>query len=205
MFFRQITVGPIQNFSYLVGCGETKKCIAIDCGYDAEQVYSEAAANGYKIDRILLTHVHYDHSGAVDKLAALSGATVYCHQASEQKRGIKNQSGAWIIPTVFKPLRDGDNVVVGTLHGKVIASPGHQNDHLIFRFTPYLFTGDTLFIGHIGRTDLPDSNPAEMSRTLEKIMALPDELIVCPGHDYGEVPLRTLGEEKHQNPSLMML
>ncbi len=199
MFFRQIAVGPMQNFCYLIGCEQTKEAAAIDCGFEAEKIYEEATANDYHITKILLTHVHYDHSGAVEELAALTSGSIFMNPESNKKQGQSPIHGHWIIPHNTNPLQANNIIKVGSLKGKVMASPGHQNDHLMFVFDPYLFSGDTLFIEGTGRTDLPDSDPEKMQETLAIMGTLPDHLIVCAGHDYGSVPMRTLGEEKRAN------
>ena len=85
------------------------------------------------------------------------------------------------------------------IKGKVVHTPGHQSDEVCYQFDEKLFTGDMLFIVGIGRVDLPDSNPPDMEKSVELLKTLPDNLVVYPGHDYGDVPFRTLGEEKKMN------
>lgn len=209
-FFKQIPVGEMENFAYLIGCEETKQCAAIDPGWEAEKIIQTAKENGYQITKIFLTHVHYDHSGAADEIAEKTGARIFINQKSEEKRGGENpMRGSWIIPKkninlLEIPLDKGGwrDLQIGNIKGKIITAPGHQSDHFLYIFDQYLFTGDTLFIGRIGRTDLLDSDPKDMEETLENIKLLPNNLIVCPGHDYGEVRLRKLSEEKEKNPYL---
>lgn len=203
MFFRQIAVGPMQNFSYLIGCERTKQAAVIDCGFEADKIFAEAQKNGYRIAKILLTHVHYDHSGAAEQLSELSGAPILMNPDSRKKSGKSPLHGAWVIPEKTEPVEADDKIVIGDLVGTVIAAPGHQRDHLLFLFDPYLFCGDTLFIEGAGRTDFADSDPQAMEQTLRMLKTLPDHLMVCPGHDYGSVPMRTLGEEKRMNPHLV--
>lgn len=199
VWFRQIEVGHMQNFSYLIGCPKTKECGVIDCGFEPEKIQKTAEEGGYCITKIFLTHVHYDHSGAADDLSKITGAEILMHPKSEQKRGKTTSKGMWIIPEKTTPIQEGNTPKIGEISGKVIASPGHQSDHLLFIFGPYLFTGDTLFIGRIGRIDFPDSVPEEYPETLNKIITLNEKLIVCPGHDYGSVKTRKLEEEKREN------
>jgi glyoxylase-like metal-dependent hydrolase (beta-lactamase superfamily II) len=199
MFFQQILVGEMKNFSYLVGCRKRKECAAIDCGFDAKKIQQEAIKVGYRITKILLTHVHYDHSGCTEELSLLTGAPIYMNRKSEKKRGKIAEKGMWYVPKDVNFLSEGQSIEIGDIQGKILSAPGHQSDHFLYIFGKYLFTGDTLFIGGIGRTDLPDSDPREMKKTLSKIMCLSDEYVVCPGHDYGEVKTRTLGEEKQKN------
>ena len=203
MFFQQLSVGPMQNLVYLLGCEQTKQAAVIDCGFESERILAAAEGAGYRISKILLTHVHYDHSGAADALAHLTGAPICMNPESEWKRDESPARGMWVIPEETQPIRPGEKITIGALSGTIIATPGHQQDHLSFIFDPYLFAGDALFIDGCGRTDLPDSDPAAMQKTLQMIATeLPDHLVVCPGHDYGPVPMRTLAEEKRSNRNL---
>ncbi len=202
MFFQQIPVGHMDNFVYLIGCPKTKECAVIDCGFDPEIIQQKAKIHNYTITKIFLTHVHYDHSGSADILAALTGADIYMNPESEKKQGINPSKGMWIIPKKTIPVSGGDTIKIGEISGKVHSAPGHQNDHLLYTIGDYLFTGDTLFIGGIGRTDFMDSDPKKMNNTLNKICTLSDDLIVCPGHNYGKKKTNTLREEKETNPFL---
>jgi len=202
IWWKQVPVGRMQNFSYLVGCPENKECAVVDCGFEPEKIARFAKNEGFTITKILLTHVHYDHSGSAEVLSGLTGAKIYMNPESQRKHDTLIERGMWSVPKKTTPLLPGDRVSVGNLSGRVIGAPGHQNDHLLLLFDPYLFTGDTLFIGRIGRTDFVDSDPQKMQETLNKIITLPDHLIVCPGHDYGSVKTRSLREEKVINPHL---
>jgi len=110
-----------------------------------------------------------------------------------------------VIPSSFDFIDEESEIFLGSLAGRVLETPGHQNDHLCFCFDQFLFTGDLLFVGSAGRTDLPDSDPIKMNASLEKISKLPDDFVICPGHDYGEVSMRKLGEEKRKNPYFLGL
>ncbi|MEI7511245.1 MAG: MBL fold metallo-hydrolase [Candidatus Peregrinibacteria bacterium] len=237
-FFLQIPVGAMQNFSYLVG-EENGEVACIDPGWDAEKIFLLAQKNGVHITKILLTHVHYDHSGAAEALlemvcssrdgactvstptpntsCTISTPVLQCVSTPQifasanipkWKRNASPDHGKWVVPQNFTPIsgetQDFTSLQfsIGKFPIQVYDAPGHQSDHLLFEIAEYLFTGDTLFIGNIGGTHFEDSNPEEMQKTLKMISTLPDSLIVCPGHDYGAVPMRTLGEEKMLNPYL---
>ncbi len=200
MFFQQLQLGPMQNFCYLLGCAETKECAVIDCGFEHEKLLQKATSNGYKITKIFLTHFHYDHSAETEALAEQTGAKIFGHESAEGK---SEMGGLFVIPEKIAFLRDDQEISIGNIQGVALHTPGHESSHMVYIFDDmYFFTGDCLFIGKSGRTDLPDSNPEDMQKSLERIKNLPDELIVYPGHDYGEVPFRTLGEEKELNPYL---
>ena len=212
----------MDNFVYLIGDEETKECAVIDCGFEAEKIKKIAEEQGYKITHILLTHVHYDHAGAAEELQSLirNGykpfptkkeenvgfglkpnlfPSIYAHYKSREKQSLNSEQGYWIIPEHYEPLKEGSVIKIGNQKIKVFETPGHQNDHLVFQAGKYLFTGDTLFIGRCGRVDLPDSDSKAMEQTLKRISTWDDDLIVCPGHDYGEVIMRSLKEEKKKN------
>jgi hydroxyacylglutathione hydrolase len=118
-------------------------------------------------------------------------------QAAARAEGFPPLSRAdWLV-------RDGDLVPLGRLQGTVLHTPGHTPGAICLYFPGHLFTGDTLFVGAAGRTDLPGGSLAQLIASLEaKIMPLPDETRIWPGHDYGETPTSTLGEEKRHNPFL---
>lgn len=201
----------MDNFSYLVG-EEGGEVACIDPGWDAERIAKLAEGNGVHITKILLTHVHYDHSGAAEDLSRRS--TI--HRAPIEifasanipswKRTTNPDRGKWIVPEKFTPIFVGaygnTPLRIGGYPITVYDAPGHQSDHLLFTIGKYLFTGDTLFIGSIGGTHFADSDPKAMEKTLAMIYTLPDDLVVCPGHDYGEVKMRSLEEEKRLNPYL---
>lgn len=197
----QIPVGSMANFAYLIGDEITKKAAIIDPGFETEKIIKIAEENNFKITKILLTHFHFDHSGEAEKIAKKTGAKIYGHYLAKEKNKI-NPLGFWKIPKIFLPLKNKDEIVIGNMKGQAISTPGHQNDHLCFLFENNIFTGDALFIDGIGRTDLPDSDPAKMNETLKFFKSLPDDVLVYPGHDYGSVPFRTIGQEKQKNSFL---
>lgn len=205
MIFRQIAVGPMANLVYLLGCPQTRSAVLVDCGFDAARIAAVIASEKLLLTHILLTHVHYDHAGAAEELAGLTGARIMMHPASRAKQNTPARRGMWIVPKETDDLLPGMILDVGSLKIEVIAAPGHQQDHLLFLSDPYLLTGDTLFVGGAGRTDFPDSDPDALRATLRQIVAMPDHLIICPGHDYGEKPIQTLGEAKKANPFLQGL
>lgn len=201
MFFKQLKVGNMGNFSYLIGCEDTKECAVIDCGFGVNYILNEINRNNFNLAKVFLTHVHFDHSCGVNEIKRKSGCDIYLNQKSLLKKNKNLRNGYWFLPEKYKIIKNPLNI--GNIKGCFIESPGHQEDHLIFIFDKYLFTGDVLFIDGCGRTDLDGSDFFDMQKTLEKIKNLPGDLIVCPGHDYGSVKIRTLKEEKTKNKCLM--
>ena len=212
IYFKQIALGPMQNFFYLIGDPETKTAAVFDCAFEPQKIVDIAEQDGYRITDLFLTHVHYDHSATADELQSISHCNVWMNPASSWKEG--KRTGHWIIPSDYKPFdMEAKSIQIGSMTGQILATPGHQNDHLSFIIYPpkpsiegeasgYFISGDALFINGSGRVDLPDSNPEAALETLAHINSLPDDLIVCPGHDYGDVPTDSLGHQKQSNPHL---
>lgn len=185
----QISVGSMQNFVYLVEDERSREAMAIDSGWETEPIVRIASGEGMRVKYVCATHGHFDHVDTMDKLASeLDAATVAF-------------GGSEVRPKVS--VRDGDVLELGESEVKVIHAPGHTEDSVCYYDGSHLFTGDTLFIEAWGRTDLPGGSDAKLFSSLHDIiMALPDTTVVYPGHDYGEVPFRTLGEEARKNPAM---
>ena len=148
-----------------------------------------ASDEGLRVRYACATHYHYDHVQTLEKLASELGAETVAFMGSEvnPKRGV----------------RDGDVLKLGKSEVKVIHTPGHTLDSVCYYDGKHLFTGDTIFIDYWGRTDLPGGSAATLFASLhEKVMSLPGSTVIYPGHDYGSVPFRTLGEESRINPAL---
>jgi glyoxylase-like metal-dependent hydrolase (beta-lactamase superfamily II) len=149
---------------------------------------AEAGRRGLRVEFVFNTHSHPDHTSGNTYFRA-RGAKLVAHESAPTKPDV--------------PVRDGDKVAVGSLAVEVFHTPGHRFDAICLVAGPNLYAGDTLFIGECGRTDLPGSDPRAMWTTLlTTLRGLPDDLVVMPGHNYGEVPTRTLGEEKRLNYTL---
>ncbi len=190
MFVRQFKLGAMDNFAYLVVDDETKRAAVIDPSFDARRLQREAERRGIAIVYVLNTHGHPDHSADSERLARETGAEVAAHETSRIRKDVS--------------LEDGRILKVGNLEVRVIHTPGHSPDGCCFLADRALFTGDTLFIGDCGRTDLPGSDVDEMRESLlDKIRSLPDDLVVYPGHDYGDEPFATLGHQKVRNRVLV--
>ena len=185
----QIPVGPMQNFAYLVEDERSREAIAIDSGWETEPIVRLASAEGMRVRYVCATHGHYDHVDTMGRLASELGAATVAFKGSD------------VDPKVS--VLDGDILRLGESEVKVVHTPGHTEDSVCYYDGSHLFTGDTLFIEAWGRTDLAGGSTAKLFSSLhEIIMALPDSTVVYPGHDYGDVPFRTLGEESQKNPAL---
>jgi hydroxyacylglutathione hydrolase len=185
----QIPVGPMQNFAYLAMDEKSREAIAVDSGWETEPIVSVASRERMRVKYACATHGHFDHVKTLDRLASELGAETVAFEGSD------------VNPKVS--VRDGDVLKVGESSVRVIYTPGHTEDSVCYYDGSHLFTGDTLFIEAWGRTDLPGGSAATLFSSLhEVIMRLPESTVIYPGHDYGSVPFRTLGEESRKNPAL---
>ncbi len=184
----QYEVGPGRNFAYLIGDPRAGKGAVIDPADSFPMLEAEAVKHGLAIEYVFNTHSHPDHT-AGNHYFHQRGAKVVAHETAPGHHD--------------RPVKDGEVVQVGDVAVKVLHTPGHRFDSVCLIAGPNLYSGDTLFIGECGRTDLMGSNPKQMHHTLLVLLRdLPDDLVVMPGHNYGPVPSRTLGEEKRLNYTL---
>lgn len=192
MIFQQLSVPPIGTNCYLFGDDATKMGAIVDPGGDAAGILSAVKALGLTVSAIFLTHGHYDHVGALPALRqALPGVPVYLHPAEAAVR-----DGSLIPdPGPTTDYIDGSTVTVGGLTVEVIHTPGHTPGGVCLRVGDTLFTGDTLFRGSMGRTDLPGGSYEQIMDSLKRLAALPGDCKVCPGHE----GLSTLEEERRSN------
>lgn len=208
-------VGFAAANCYLVGCAETHEGIVVDPGTmgtdDTTEVADEVRRLGLCIKYILNTHGHPDHMSGNDYLKVAVGGEVLIHQLDALKLTdpVRNASRLFGMDMYVSPpdgvMRDGDVVRFGRLSLKVAHTPGHSSGGVVFVGDGYVFTGDTLFAGSIGRSDLPDSSDEDtdpydvLIRSItEKLLTLPDDTVVFSGHG----PATTIGRERATNPFL---
>jgi glyoxylase-like metal-dependent hydrolase (beta-lactamase superfamily II) len=207
LYLKQMELGPMQNFVYLVGDRGAGECVVVDAAWEIDAIVRTAEADGMRITGALVTHTHQDHVGGtledwgmpgripgVAELLERVPAKVYVHKAEgEFLRGFGSD---------LVKVDAGADLPVGRFTVTFIHTPGHTPGSQCFLVEERLISGDTLFIGSCGRTDLPGGDPAEMHRSLtQRLARLPDDTVLLPGHNYGG-PSSTLGDEKRQNPFL---
>jgi hydroxyacylglutathione hydrolase len=203
------TTGPLQVITYLVACQDTAEALLIDPGGPSDELAAKIRDEGWRLRWIVNTHGHADHTAGNADWAAATGARIVIHQLDwEFFQAVEMQDAARA--EGFPPLTradvlvvDGQRIPLGAGSALVLHTPGHTPGAICLYFPGHLFTGDTLFVEAAGRTDLPGGSlPQLISSLQEKIMPLPDDTRIWPGHDYGETPNSTLGEEKVNNPYL---
>lgn len=186
MIFEQIPVGSMQNFAYLIGDEKTSLAVVVDPAWEIDRILDVASRNNLRIIFAIITHCHPDHTSGNDELVKATGAKIVAHETSKVKKDIG--------------VKDGDTLRVGSLELRFIHTPGHSPDSISILVDNKLMTGDTLFVGECGRTDLPGGSAMQMHGSLfDKLMKLPDQVEVYPGHDYGTKPYSTIGYEKAHN------
>ena len=185
----QIPVGPMQNFTYLIWDDETKEAAIIDPSWDLDKVLKEAEVRSLKIRYILNTHTHHDHCLGNEYVKKKTGAEIIGGKGAKAK--------------LDRVVGDGEQIPLGHSYITVISTPGHSPDSLCYLFEQNLFTGDTLFVGECGRTDLPGGSAEDLYESLfNKILKLDDNIKVYPGHNYGPSPNSTIGYERKNNYTL---
>jgi hydroxyacylglutathione hydrolase len=188
MFFRQIKQRG-DNFSYVIADNDTGEAAVIDPSFNTDAILRALTENRLKLELIINTHHHTDHTAGNQDLKSRYPAKIIAYTSSRARKD--------------RGVVDGEIIKLGKVEIKVIHTPGHTSDGICLLVDNKLFTGDTLFVGECGRTDLPDGNTREMYDSLfNKLMKLDDSVEVYPGHDYGSTPTSTIGQEKKSNYTL---
>jgi glyoxylase-like metal-dependent hydrolase (beta-lactamase superfamily II) len=205
LILKSIVVGSFGANCYVVGCEETKEAVVIDPGGEVNLILDELKGKGLKVKYIVNTHGHIDHIGGNDELREATGAQVMIHEqdASMLIEPKLNFSGMMGRQEGFRAadtiLKEGDVIEFGTIKLKVLHTPGHTKGGICLLTDGLVFTGDTLFNESIGRTDFPGGDYDSIIKSIkEKLMTLPDETIVYPGH-MGD---STIAHERKYNPFL---
>lgn len=208
MIHEILRVGPLQCNCSIVGDETTRDAMVIDPGDDIEDVLSIVSKHKLKVQQIVITHAHIDHVGGAMKIRAATGAPILLNQNDHALLKMLDVQASWIGMAdpgrveIDLSVMNGDQVKAGPITAQVLHTPGHTEGSicLYFQDEKRLIAGDTLFAGSIGRTDLPGGSFEKIIRSLrEKVLALPDDTIVIPGHG----STTTIGEERENNPFLV--
>jgi hydroxyacylglutathione hydrolase len=201
-------VGPLQCNCSIIGDETTREAMVIDPGDEIEDLLVLIRKHNLTVKQIVVTHAHIDHVGGAMKLRAATGAPILLNQNDDALLKMLDVQATWIgvenpgKVEIDQSIGQGDTVRAGTLTANVIHTPGHTEGSVCLYFPAErkLIAGDTLFAGSIGRTDLPGGSMRKIINSLhEKVLTLPDETVVVPGHG----PLTTIGEERESNPFLV--
>lgn len=183
----QFLVGEMANFTYLLIDEKNNSCIIVDPSWDLEVIFEYIKKNALKINFIINTHSHFDHTIGNEQVAKLTGAKIMQHTSSPLHKD--------------SALEDGDRITFGNSTIDIIHTPGHSKDSIcLILNNKMILTGDTIFVGSCGRLDLPGGSASEMFDSIYgKLINLDSELVVLPGHHYGSKKTSSIREEKENN------
>ncbi|HYA42665.1 MAG TPA: MBL fold metallo-hydrolase [Syntrophobacteraceae bacterium] len=210
MKIEQIPVGFMQVFCYLVYDEDTNEGILIDPAGNEKELIAHLRAKGVKLHYIVNTHGHADHTCGNDPIRQATGASLVMHE-SDDVMSQKPENTRFAIAMGLRPsgpadvrVHDGDELSFGKLKMKFIHTPGHSPGACCILIDGNLFTGDTLFVGAVGRTDLAGGSFKQLIKSLQLLVkTLPPDTVVWPGHDYGDRPQSTLRREAQTNPYIV--
>jgi len=203
LIVKMLRVGLLQTNCYIVGCEDTKEGAIIDPGGDAKRILAEVKRLGLKIKYVINTHGHFDHTLANKEVVKATGASLAIHSADAPL--LTKGGGALLFgvlgkasPPADTSLDEGEVLTLGKIELKVLHTPGHSpgSISLYSEEESVLFDGDVLFNMGVGRSDLPGGNYSVLMDSIRKLLALPDETTVYPGHG----PATTIGNERRSNP-----
>lgn len=208
MKIKQYTVGSMVVFCYIVSCEKTKKAVIIDAGGDEDRILAELNKEGLELEYIIATHGHPDHVCGNRKIQEATGAKIVMHKVDADffnENATKNyfsMLGLEASPPTDIKVEEGDKIKFGEVELKVIHTPGHTPGGMCLYNEGNIFTGDTLFVGGMGRTDFPGGSHKELFASInDKIMTLPADTTIWPGHGYGG-DCSTVAMENKSNPYL---
>lgn len=206
VFFKQMRLGPMQNYVYLVGDPATRSLAVIDPAWEIETILDEARRHDMEITHLFVTHFHPDHLGGRMMGIEVRGAQELLAAGVEAKVHIHKEEAPYVgrvtdlSPSDLQLVEGGSVVNVGQVPVTFIHTPGHTPGSQCFLIGDALVSGDTLFIGSCGRVDLPGSDPKKLYESLQTLGKLPDGTRLFPGHDYSSEKQSTIGEQKRRNP-----
>lgn len=204
LIIEQIQIGPMENFTYIVGSKVTREVVIVDPAWDVDALLTRLDEQDYTLTGALVTHYHPDHCGGafsgnsvqgVAELLAKRPVKIYANK--HEADGVKRVTGISDVDMVR--VDSGDKLNVGDVEVEFLHTPGHTPGSQCFRIKQALVSGDTLFVNGCGRVDLPGSDSEQMYHSLRKLASLPDDTLLLPGHNYAEVPNALMDDIKRVN------
>jgi hydroxyacylglutathione hydrolase len=190
----QIEVGLLQNFCEILYCPDTREAAIVDPAWEVDTLLRDVARRGLEVTTALITHTHNDHIEGVAELVQKTGATVVVNP--READAVRADAKA------LTEVTDGQIVMIGRTGVRALETRGHTVGGTCYLADGYVVTGDVLFVGGCGRTDFRGGSTAELWESLQRLMRLPEETRVYPGHNYGKTATSTIGQEIEQNPYL---
>jgi hydroxyacylglutathione hydrolase len=207
MVVHQIKVGKMAVFCYLIGDEDSKTCALVDPAFETEKVLMKVEKEGYQVTHVINTHGHSDHTSGNADIIHQTGAALLIHKLDSVRltkalhKVFSRMLGGKGSPPPDRLLEQGDVVEIGSTTLTVIHTPGHTPGSICLYSPGHILTGDTLFVGAVGRTDLPGGSYRQLVSSIRKnIYSLPGDTIMWPGHDYGPSSRSTILHEQRTNP-----
>lgn len=205
MIFESVVVGPLMVNCYVLGCENSKEGVVVDPGDDTDRILDAVSRHGLKVVAVINTHGHFDHTGGNQRIITETGAGLLIHELDAPMLARAVDTAAMFgltaenSPPPSRFLTEGEFIAFGEYRLRVLHTPGHTLGGCSLHLEGMVFTGDTLFADSVGRTDFPGGSSVALGKSIrEKLLILPDDTIVYPGHG----PSTTIGRERKHNPYL---
>lgn len=201
MILKKVIVGPLGCNCYIIADERTRETLLVDPGDEPDRIIDFVHENSLNVKFIVFTHAHFDHVGAVSDIKQKTGAPIIIHHDEQEiYRGTREQAASWgfelgEFPKPDMLVSEGDILEIGDLKFKIIHTPGHSPGSICLLGKDILITGDTIFAGSVGRTDLHGGDMLQLKNSFKRLMSLSEEIKILPGHG----PETTLGREKTEN------
>lgn len=194
LYLKQIELGPLQNFVYLIGCLDTGEAAVVDPAWDVPKILETAAQDEMRVTTAIITHTHFDHVNGLSDLLKAADTKVIVHKKEAAELAIERSS--------IQAVEGGQEIPLGNLKLSFLHTPGHTPGSQCITVADRLIAGDTLFVGGCGRCDLAGGDPEALYHSLVRLSQLDDRTVLHPGHHYAASSTSTLKEEKSCNPFL---
>jgi glyoxylase-like metal-dependent hydrolase (beta-lactamase superfamily II) len=205
LILKSLAVGPLETNCYILGDEKSKEAVVIDPGGDFDEIEKQLKESKLDLKCIILTHGHFDHTGALAQLKKATGAEILIHAKDSFMLSPTGQAQPFLVDSGHDPcradrtLQEGDRIEFGEKGLEVLHTPGHTPGGISLLIDKMIFVGDTVFSGSIGRTDLPGGSFPQLIDSIKgKLLTKEDDYLVYPGHG----PPSTVGEERTNNPFL---